>query len=63
MVSPLVQDGGPPAPRLRYAGGELMDPDRWSQVCAVFDRVADAPPAERPALLAELAPQDAELRR
>ena len=40
-----------------------MDADRWAQVCAVFDRVADAPPAERPALLAELTPADDELRR
>jgi serine/threonine protein kinase len=40
-----------------------MDADRWAQVCAVFDRLADAAPAERPALLAELAPGDDELHR
>jgi eukaryotic-like serine/threonine-protein kinase len=39
-----------------------MDAERWTQVCAVFDRVADAAPGERPALLAALAPADAELR-
>ncbi len=40
-----------------------MDPQRWGQVCAAFDRLADAPPAARTALLDELGAGDAELRR
>jgi serine/threonine protein kinase/pimeloyl-ACP methyl ester carboxylesterase len=40
-----------------------MDAERWAQVCAVFDRIADAPPGERSRLLAELAGGDDALRR
>ena len=40
-----------------------MDPQRWGQICAAFDRLADAPPAARPGLLHELGAGDAELRR
>ncbi len=40
-----------------------MDATYWQRVSAVFDRVADAPAAERAALLDELCDGDATLRR
>ena len=39
-----------------------MDPQRWGQICAAFDRLADATPAARPALLEELSAGDPALR-
>ncbi|HET9765702.1 MAG TPA: protein kinase, partial [Thermoanaerobaculia bacterium] len=40
-----------------------MDPQRWGQICAAFDRLADASPAARPALLDALGAGDPDLRR
>lgn len=40
-----------------------MDPEKWARVREVFDRVVEADSGERAALLAELAGEDAELRR
>ena len=40
-----------------------MDGERWRRARALFDELADTPPAQWEARLAELAPDDAEVRR
>jgi serine/threonine-protein kinase len=40
-----------------------MDAERWKLVGSIFDRVVDAAPQDRPALLDELCADDASLRR
>jgi eukaryotic-like serine/threonine-protein kinase len=40
-----------------------MDAERWRRARALFDELADTPPAQWEARLAELAPDDAEVRR
>ena len=40
-----------------------MDRERWQQICAIFDAVAEAPPNTRAAMLDSLCAADAEMRR